>query len=53
MNILEKSLPPELNADNYQQDSTIDFRDKRVKSNQKQYQLLPYYIWTLLIIIYF
>ena len=32
---LEKSLPPELNVDNYQQDSTIDFRDKRVKSNQK------------------
>ena len=32
---LEKSFPPELNMDNYQQDSTIDFRDKRIKSNQK------------------
>ena len=32
---LENSIPPELNIDNYQQDSTIDFRDKRFKSNQK------------------
>ena len=33
---LEKSLPPEINYDNYQQDSTLDFRDKRIiKSNQK------------------
>ena len=31
----ENSIPPELNMDNYQQDSTIDFRDKRIKSNQK------------------
>ena len=32
---LENSIPPELNLDNYQQDSTLDFRDKRIKSNQK------------------
>ena len=33
---LENSIPPELNMDNYQQDSTLDFRDKRIiKSNQK------------------
>ena len=32
---LENSIPPELNIDNYQQDSTLDFRDKRIKSNQK------------------
>ena len=31
----EKSLPPEINLDNYQQDSTLDYRDKRNKSNQK------------------
>ena len=31
----EKSLPPEINLDNYQQDSTLDYRDKRIKSNQK------------------
>jgi len=32
---LENSIPPELNMDNYQQDSIIDLRDKRIKSNQK------------------
>ena len=31
----EKSLPPEINLDNYQQDSTLDYRDKKYKSNQK------------------
>ena len=31
----ENSIPPELNIDNYQQDSIIDFKDKRFKSNQK------------------
>ena len=31
----EKSLPPEINSDNYQQDSTLDYRDKKLKSNQK------------------
>ena len=31
----EKSLPPEINLDNYQQDSTLDYRDKKLKSNQK------------------
>ena len=33
---LENSIPPELNMDNYQQDSIIDLRDKRIKSNQKK-----------------
>ena len=32
---LENSIPPELNIDNYQQDSILDLRDKRIKSNQK------------------
>ena len=31
----EKSLPPDINLNNYQQDSTIDYRDKKNKSNQK------------------
>ncbi len=31
----EKSLPPEINLDNYQQDSTFDYKDKKIKSNQK------------------
>ena len=35
INSNEKSLPPEINLDNYQQDSTLDYRDKRNKSNQK------------------
>ena len=35
INSNEKSLPPDINLDNYQQDSTLDYRDKRNKSNQK------------------
>jgi len=35
INSNEKSLPPEINLDNYQQDSTLDYRDRRNKSNQK------------------
>ena len=31
----EKSLSPEINLDNYQQDSTLDYKDKKIKSNQK------------------
>ena len=31
----EKSLPPEINFDNYQKDSTLDYKDKKFKSNQK------------------
>ena len=31
----EKSLPPDINLDKYQQDSTLDYRDKKNKSNQK------------------
>ena len=33
----EKSLPPDINLDKYQQDSTLDYKDKKIKSNQKTF----------------